>query len=145
MRVGLRMRHLGVRNLTNLLCGFKPRHLVTGVSASVIPNLTNHQCFSCKNSCLVVYLFPLVEVHMSAHSCRVFTTKEEYVSNFLRTTQSRRKAIARWNAHIARNGNVPMLIKCSICSGKETRIALKKGIIREKRPSKRLRDELKDY
>ena len=34
---------------------------------------------------------------------------------------------ARWKRHFARNGNVPLIVKCSICSGKERLHEIKSG------------------
>lgn len=81
---------------------------------------------------------------MSTHRCNVYNNKESYVANFI-GEKAQRKAIARWNAHIAKHGNVPMIEQCSICSGYADRKAIKQGVRREKRPSKTLRDEARDW
>lgn len=48
-----------------------------------------------------------------------------------------------WKQHIAKNGNVPMIIKCAVCSGKEFKSDIKHGRYQKRRPSKILRDEMR--
>ncbi len=48
------------------------------------------------------------------------------------------------NAHIEKHGNVPLILKCTVCSGKERALDIKHGAYTPKRPSKRLRDELQE-
>lgn len=81
---------------------------------------------------------------MSNHRCSVYNNKESYVANFI-GEKAQRKATARWNAHVAKHGNVPMIERCSTCSGHDERKMIKLGKMREKRPSKTLRDEARDY
>lgn len=81
---------------------------------------------------------------MSKHRCRVYNNRESYVANFI-GDKAQRRAMARWNAHIAKHGNVPLIEECSICSGREDRKMIKRGLMREKRPSRRLRYEANDY
>jgi hypothetical protein len=62
---------------------------------------------------------------------------EEFKANCVNERYARRV----WKIHTEKNGNVPMIVKCAICSGEEQKIDIKLGRYRPKRPSKRLRDE----
>lgn len=73
------------------------------------------------------------------HHARIFTTWEAFRSQW--TTE--RFARRMWNAHIEKHGNVPFILKCAVCSGKERALDIKHGAYTPKRPSKRLRDELR--
>lgn len=46
-----------------------------------------------------------------------------------------------WKRHIERNGNIPLIRKCAICSGKEMKTDIKLGHYKPSRPSKIERDE----
>lgn len=54
-----------------------------------------------------------------------------------------RNARRRWKRHIEKNGNVPMVLKCAVCSGTEFKNDIKHGRFSPRRPSKRLREEMK--
>jgi hypothetical protein len=76
------------------------------------------------------------------HHAEVYWTLDQYLERY-DTPRARRQAIARWNAHVARNGNVPIIHKCSICSGRELKLDRKHGVWKDKRPTKVERDEMK--
>lgn len=75
-----------------------------------------------------------------SHPAHVYTTFEAYAA----TRTNLRKARRTWNRHVAKHGNVPLVVKCAICSGAEFRGDVKRGRYRPARPSKRLRDELRN-
>jgi hypothetical protein len=72
-----------------------------------------------------------------SHAARVYLTYEEFAEDCVSEKYARKV----WKAHIAKHGNVPMIVKCAICSGKEQKLDIKHGRYTPKRPSKRLRDE----
>lgn len=41
--------------------------------------------------------------------------------------KARKYWVRIWNSHRARNGNIPLVLKCSICSGKEHKKEIKEG------------------
>ena len=60
------------------------------------------------------------------------------------TTKKRRRYwIKVWKRHIEKHGNVPLIQKCTICSGQEQKIDIKKGRWKPTRPTKNERDEAK--
>ena len=48
-----------------------------------------------------------------------------------------------WKRHIEKNGNVPLIMKCAICSGKEQKLDIKHGKWKPSRPTKAERDEVR--
>ncbi len=78
------------------------------------------------------------------HHAHVYTTFEQYIERFNDDAQGRRTARRKWNQHIQRNGNVPLILKCAICSGAELKHDIKTGRYTPARPSKVLRDEIYD-
>jgi len=76
-----------------------------------------------------------------SHSAKTYNTYEE----FRATCRTERYARRTWKLHIEKHGNVPLIRKCSICSGEERKMDIKHGSYRPKRPSKRLRDEAADH
>ena len=69
---------------------------------------------------------------------------EEYVRIYRKTVSQMRKFwTRRWNQHVEKHGNVPMIMKCDVCSGKEQKEDIKRGKYKESRPTKKERDELK--
>ena len=60
---------------------------------------------------------------MSHHRAIVYNSFEEYAEDY----EDKRKARIRWNRHVKRNGNVPLVVKCSICSGKALQHDIKEG------------------
>lgn len=81
---------------------------------------------------------------MTTHPAHVYNSLEEWLARFTDTVSGRRRARRTWKLHIEKNGNVPLVTKCSICSGKELKNDIKHGSFNPARPSKRLRDEAKD-
>lgn len=75
------------------------------------------------------------------HHAHVYTTFEQYRERFTDDDRGLRFARKRWNQHIERNGSVPLIVKCAICSGEELKQDIKKGRYTPARPSKVLRDE----
>ena len=81
---------------------------------------------------------------MSKHRCEVYNSLERLLEVCSTgTDRSIRYWTRRWKNHVERNGNVPMLIECSICSGRERKADIKAGNWKEGRPVKAVRDELK--
>ena len=71
------------------------------------------------------------------HTARVYNNYEAFRADCVTERYARRV----WKIHIAKNGLVPMIVKCATCSGQERKLDIKHGSYRPKRPSKRLRDE----
>lgn len=71
------------------------------------------------------------------HTAHVYRTLKEWIGS--RTNE--REARRTWKEHIARHGNVPIVLKCTICSGQYQKDEVKHGRFNPRRPSKRLRDE----
>ena len=59
------------------------------------------------------------------------------------TQKRRRYWIKVWKRHVEKHGNVPLIMKCSLCSGLDFKKGVKKGIYKAVRPSKPERDEMK--
>ena len=57
------------------------------------------------------------------HAAEVFYTLEQYLEGWSGARYARR----RWKRHVERNGNIPLVTKCSICSGAELRRDIKRG------------------
>lgn len=84
-----------------------------------------------------------------SHHAHVYHSLEEWTGTCFDSTtgtcfdspKGKRYAAKVWKRHIEKNGNVPLIRKCSICSGKEHRLDIKHGGYNPKRPSKRLRIE----
>lgn len=93
------------------------------------------------------------------HGIKVYTLKEyiEYCTEYfdrssglMKTMEDgaeKRNAIRRakqtWKRHVEKHGNVPMVIKCAVCSGKEFKEDVKHGRYKLSRPTKTERDEQK--
>jgi len=78
---------------------------------------------------------------MSGHPAHVYTTREEWIARFVDSPVGRRRANRTWKQHIEKNGNVPLVTKCSVCSGAEFKQDIRHGSYNVARPSKVLRDE----
>jgi len=96
---------------------------------------------------------------MSSHHAHKFHTIDEYlqfrltyvIDGVVKEEQDpeRRAKIIRqvnrlWKKHVEKHGNVPLVIKCRICSGAEFKDDLKAGRYKRKRPRKSVRDEIKE-
>ena len=68
------------------------------------------------------------------HRTRVYYTYEQFAA----ACTDERYARKVWKRHTERNGNVPLVQECSICSGAEERLEVKRG--RGKPRAKRRRD-----
>jgi hypothetical protein len=77
------------------------------------------------------------------HHAHVYNSFEEFSATFPDNEKSQRNCHKIWKAHIEKHGNVPLVRKCSICSGKEQKDAIKCGAYKPSRPTKTERDELK--
>ena len=78
---------------------------------------------------------------MASHPAKVYRSFEQWLGAFIDTDRARRMAIRIWKRHVARNGNVPLIQKCSVCSGKEQKWDRKHGKWNTPRPKKSVRDE----
>lgn len=78
---------------------------------------------------------------MANHPATVYRSLEQWLGAFIDTDRARRMAIRIWKGHVARNGNVPLIRKCSVCSGKEQKLDIKHGKWSPSRPKKSVRDE----
>lgn len=72
-----------------------------------------------------------------SHPAHVYTTLESYLEYRAGTDttdknydRNKRRACKRWKIHIEKNGNVPLVVKCQICSGKERKMDIKLGKVR---------------
>ena len=72
-----------------------------------------------------------------SHSARVYHTYEEFAASCTNERHARKV----WKLHVEKHGNVPLILKCPVCSGEEQKMDIKLGKYRPKRPSKRFRDE----
>jgi hypothetical protein len=89
----------------------------------------------------------------TVHHTHVFTTLEAFVSHYAdpwreggdeeMAKEADKFARKIWKRHVQKHGNVPLIRKCAVCSGEERRLDIKHGAFNPKRPSKRLRDEIK--
>lgn len=79
-----------------------------------------------------------------AHVAHIYRTKEQFLAALVDTPRAQRWGQRVWKQHIEKHGNVPMVQKCSVCSGQERKDDIKHGSFKPKRPSKRIRDE-QDY
>jgi hypothetical protein len=69
------------------------------------------------------------------HHAHIYYTVEEYVSAQcnaaveagLDRARVERRTRKKWKKHIEKNGNVPLLIQCGVCSGKEHKTDIKLG------------------
>ena len=86
------------------------------------------------------------------HRAEVYTTLEQLLKeteclpkeNEDNASKKRRRYwTKKWKKHIEKHGNVPMIFKCSICSGKEQKNDIKHGTWKVDRPTKTERDENK--
>lgn len=64
---------------------------------------------------------------MAKHCSCVYHSRETYLASHPNTPGAQRRAAARWKRWVERNGNVPLVVKCSICSGDDHRHAIKTG------------------
>lgn len=68
-----------------------------------------------------------------SHPAKVYTTLEHFLADAVDRTYKKfvahaaRKARRRWKNHIEKNGEVPLIIKCSVCSGEEAKQDVKAG------------------
>lgn len=70
---------------------------------------------------------------------------EERSCNGIRGDAKRRLTIL-WKQHVEKKGNVPLIIKCAICSGKERLRDIKHGTFKvSTRVSQRQKEEFEDY
>lgn len=76
-----------------------------------------------------------------SHPAHIYRSLEEYTAIFIDTPAGRRRASREWKAHIEKHGNVPMILKCAVCSGREQKMDIKVGRYNVARPNKVLRDE----
>lgn len=83
---------------------------------------------------------------MAKHCSCVYYTRDSYLAAHEDTPNAQRRAQIRWKRWVERNGDAPMVIKCSICSGDEHRRAIKTGKFKvSTREDGRLRkEELRD-
>lgn len=78
---------------------------------------------------------------MTKHRTNIYNSLEEYLESIVDEPRYKRQAIRQWKQHIEKNGNVPMITKCSICSGEELRSLVKLGKYNLPRDEKLIRDE----
>ena len=76
------------------------------------------------------------------HRAHVYNTLEEFLASLIDTPHAQKWGKRRWRIHLDKNGNVPLIRKCSICSGKEQKQNIKHGIWKEPRPNKAERSEV---
>lgn len=91
---------------------------------------------------------------MSKHHAHIFSTLESVLTYYvepwkedgddLMAKEADKFARKVWKAHVQKHGNVPLIQKCAVCSGEEAKLDIKYGRFNPKRPSKRLRDEVKN-
>jgi hypothetical protein len=79
------------------------------------------------------------------HTGHQYNTLEEYLASRVQTEEAQRKSRIVWKKHVEKHGNVPLIEKCSICSGKAEKLDRKHGMRTEKRPTKSERDEEKNW
>ena len=74
------------------------------------------------------------------HHAHVYNTLEEWLAALCDTPKVQKWGRARWKEHIDKHGNVPMIRKCSVCSGADQKLDIKHGKYKPSRPSKSERD-----
>lgn len=77
--------------------------------------------------------------HMSKHRTHVYHTFEQFAASRVDLAEAKRT----WKKHVEKHGSVPIIQECALCSGAEEKRLIKDGKWKAKRPSKRLRDDLK--
>jgi uncharacterized protein involved in tolerance to divalent cations len=68
-----------------------------------------------------------------SHPAKVYTSLEQLIAETVVRTYDKyvvdaiRHARRRWKNHIEKNGEVPLIVKCSVCSGEEAKQDVKAG------------------
>ena len=75
------------------------------------------------------------------HHAHVYRTLECWLDAHIDTPKARRYAQKVWKLHVEKHGNVPIIRKCTICSGKEQKLDIKHGCWNPARPPRTVRDE----
>lgn len=80
------------------------------------------------------------------HHSRIYHSFEEFVADSFTEAgktnpQTISRARQRWNHHVEKNGNVPMIVQCSVCSGQEHKHDVRTGAFKPARPGRVERDE----
>lgn len=89
----------------------------------------------------------------NSHHAHVYRTLESFLKycagpndgseSFKRRVRS---WTAKWNKYVEKHGNVPLIVKCNICSGKERKEEIKTGMFKvsTRNEKKLLKEELSE-
>lgn len=77
----------------------------------------------------------------SKHRAVVYYGLEDLLAVYVGFEEHARKM---WKRHREKHGEVPLISKCPICSGREYKKLIKTGKFNEHRPTKSERDEIFD-
>lgn len=78
------------------------------------------------------------------HHAHLYHNLAEWLAALCDTPKVQKWGRAQWKRHVEKHGNVPMIRKCSVCSGKGRKLDIKHGSFKPSRPTKGERDEEKD-
>ena len=74
------------------------------------------------------------------HHAHVYNNLEEWLAAVSLDPKSQRWGKRKWKRHVEKHGNVPLVLKCTVCSGKEHKLDIKHGAFNPTRPCKDERD-----
>lgn len=77
------------------------------------------------------------------HPAHIYNTFQEFFSDCY--PDQKRLAAKIWKKHIEKHGNVPLILKCAVCSGEEHRVDIKLGKYKQSRKSRVERDEENNF
>ena len=77
-----------------------------------------------------------------SHPAKIYYSLDQLIKECSNNPKSERYWTVKWKRHVEKKGNVPLIIKCAICSGKERLKDIKHGNFKiSTRVSKRQKDE----
>jgi hypothetical protein len=85
---------------------------------------------------------------MPSHPARVYHSLNEFLTDYSDgREEDERYARMVWKKHIEKHGNVPLILKCSQCSGADHKFDIKSGKfkISTRSDQRIIRDELNKY
>lgn len=76
------------------------------------------------------------------HRAIAYHNLSQFLDAHVNTVSAQRRARIEWKKHVTKHGNVPMVLQCPLCSGKEQRVDVKLGKYKLSRPTRQERDEI---
>lgn len=62
-----------------------------------------------------------------SHRAKIYHSLDQLLKDSVDSVNAKRHWTIKWKRHIEKRGNVPLIIKCGICSGKERLHDIKNG------------------